>query len=153
MKRKMPKVGSLLRISVQEGYCFARVLNNLQIAVYELFISRGCAIELEDVYQSRVIFKMTVMKSALVSGRWETIDCRDLDPILSAPIEYFTYDKITKRYSIYNSADGSLRPSTYEECKSLEAAAVWDFVHVEDRIRDHFNGVDNAWAEDVRVKD
>lgn len=38
------------------------------------------------------------------------------------------------------------------EVEGLERLAVWDPEHVEDRIRDHYNGVQNIWVESLRLK-
>ncbi len=44
------------------------------------------------------------------------------------------------------------RPATTGECIGLEAAAVWEAEHVEDRLRDHFAGQLNKWVEQLRAK-
>lgn len=91
------------------------------------------------------------MKSALMSGRWPVVDYRPLEPELLSPVDYFIKDRLTGQYSIYRSSDGHTRESNFEECKGLEAAAAWEAEHVEDRLRDHFAGRPNAWAEQLRA--
>jgi hypothetical protein len=91
------------------------------------------------------------MKSAFVSARWPKVDYRALEPELATPTDYFMKDKQTGRFSIYRSSDGSTRDSTYDECKGLEAAAVWEPEHVEDRLRDHFAGRPNRWVGQLQA--
>ena len=91
------------------------------------------------------------MKSALTSGKWPVVDFRPLESELASPVEYFIKDRLTGQYSVYRSSDGHTRESTYEECKTLEAAAVWEAEHVEDRLRDYFAGRPNVWAEQLRA--
>lgn len=151
MGNRTPKIGSLLRIQSADGDSFVRVLPNLQIAVYDIRIPSGDAVPLEQVYRAPVLWKMTVARSALTSGRWPTVDVRALEPSLACATEYYIKDAFTGKFQIYRSSDGSIRPSTRDECRSLEAAAVWEAGHVLDRIRDHYLGVPNAWAEDVKA--
>jgi hypothetical protein len=42
-------------------------------------------------------------------------------------------------------------PASLEECEYLEVAAVWDGHHVEDRLRDHFDGRPSEWVESMRL--
>jgi len=152
MGTKRPREGSLLRISLGDGQdAFARVLANSQVATYSHRTSRQDS-DLSAVYNSTILWKLTVMKSALHSGRWPAVDCRPLELELKAPVEYFMKDRFTGRFSIYRSSDGHTTPSIYEVCKELEAAAAWDAEHVESRLRDYFAGRPNEWAEQLRAR-
>ncbi|MDI1460015.1 Imm26 family immunity protein [Catellatospora sp. KI3] len=46
----------------------------------------------------------------------------------------------------------SKRSATAEECWDLERAAVWSPEHVEDRLRDHFDGRPSRWVESLRPR-
>ena len=149
--RRKPKEGTILRISLgNESFAFARVLPNFQMAFYA-----GRTSQADDSSPaapgSDVLWKLTVMKSAFTSDRWPVVGHRPLEAALAAPVEYFMRDSLTGRYSIYRSSDGNIRESTYVECKSLEAMAVWEIEHVEDRLRDHFAGRSNVWAEQLKA--
>lgn len=147
---RKPREGSLLCIDLGDGIsAFARTLTNLQIAIYSYRVSQS-DLPLENIYGSSLLWKLTVMKSALTSGRWPVVDFRPLEPELSLPVEYFMKDIFTGRFSVYRSSDGNIRPGTAEECKTLEKAAVWEAPHIEDRLRDHFAGRPNVWAEQLK---
>ena len=151
MATRKPREGSLLRISLSDGTdAFARVLPNSQVAVYAHRASQDEAPS-PAVFDSQILWKLTVMKSALISGRWQVVDYRPLEPDLVSPVEYFIKDRLTGRYSVYRSSDGHTRESSFEECKVLEAGAAWEAEHVEDRLRDHFAGRPNAWAEQLKA--
>lgn len=152
MASKKPREGSLLRFSLGTGVdAFARVLANSQVAIYSLQWPHGIDVPWSTVYESKVLWKLTVMKSALISGRWSVVDHRPLEPELTTPVEYFIRDHITGKYSLYRSSDGHTMASSFDECKALEAAAVWDAEHVEDRVRDYFSRRPNAWAEQLKA--
>jgi hypothetical protein len=147
-----PREGSLLRIDLKDGTdAFARVLANSQVAIYSHHVPHGSDVLLSAVYGSEILFRLTVMKSALVSGRWPVVDHRPLERELTSATEYFIKDKLTGQFSVYRSSDGSTRASSYEECKALEAAAAWEADHVEERLHDCFVGRTNAWVEQLRA--
>lgn len=151
MAMRKPRAGSLLRISLGDGiYAFARVLPNFQVAIYA-YQSQKVDIPTSDVFDAQILWKLTVMKSALTSGRWPAVDYRLLEPELAAPVDYFMKDCFTGQFSVYRSSDGYIRASTFEECKMLEVAAVWEAEHVEDRLRDYFAGRTNPCAERLRA--
>ena len=151
MTAKRPREGSLLRISLGDGTAaFARVLPNSQVAIYAYRAPEAEAVS-PAVFESKVLWKLTAMKSALTSGRWPAVDYRPLESALASPVYYFVKDRLTGSYSIYRSSDGQTVESTFEECKALEAAASWEAAHVEDRLRDYFAGRPNAWAEQLRA--
>lgn len=152
MATRKAREEALLRIDVGNGTdAYARVLGNSQIAIYELRIPHGEKVSLSAIFDSEILFKVTVMKFALVPGRWPMVDQRELEPELKLPTEYFINDKLTRHFSAYWSSDGSSRDSTYEECKNLESAAVWNPEYVEDRLRDYFAARSNQWVEQLRA--
>jgi hypothetical protein len=140
-----------MRIGLGDGtHAFARVLPNSQVAIYSHRGSEADALS-PSVFGSEILWKLTVMKSALISGRWPVVDYRPLESELLCPVEYFVKDRLSGRYSVYRSSDGHTRESNFEECKALEAAAAWEAEHVEDRLRDYFAGRANAWTEQLRA--
>lgn len=150
-RKSVPREGSLIRIPLGGGKCaFARVLAQFQIAAYDHQAPEDQPPS-DAVYGAPVLFKITVMKTALNSGRWPVVDERPLEDALAQPIEYYMKDKLSGRFSVYRSSDGHTRPSTFEECRGMEAAAVWDPEHVEDRLRDHFEGRANKWVAQLRA--
>lgn len=64
-------------------------------------------------------------------------------------------DPISGLVSIYWTDPVSGRfgetPASLQECENLEPAAAWDPGHVEDRLRDHFDGRPNEWVESLRL--
>ncbi len=52
------------------------------------------------------------------------------------------------RFEFYDPNTGESRPATKEQIKGLERASVWEANHIEDRIRDHYNGIPCIWLQD-----
>jgi hypothetical protein len=146
------KEGNLARIDLPDGTSvFCRVISDSQAAFYSARFPTSGEIDLELVYQSAVLFKIGVMDYAF-KKHWPIVDYRPLEPDLKLPVRSFIKDPISGAFSIYSSLDGSIRASTYEECKDLEATAGWDPHHVESRLIDHFAGRPNIWVESLRAK-
>jgi len=146
---RMPKLGSLVRIRLQDGTnVFSRVLPNAQAAFYDYCVQDNQDIsDFSEIYNSEVLFITAIMNYAYKSGRWKVVDYKDLEPIFLESRKYFIKDKISGEFRIYDSAEGSMSKSSYEECKNLECAAVWDPEQIEERILNHYKGIKYVWME------
>ncbi len=143
------KEGDVVAIEMQDHrYAFGRVLKNPLMAFYDFASDE--IIEMSKVILHPVAFKIWVMNSALTSKRWKVIGNILLDDSLRAPAVFFKQDAINK--SLYIYSEGSKRPASLEECKMLEAAAIWSAEHVEDRLFDHFHGQPNRWVNSLKIK-
>jgi hypothetical protein len=152
MASRKLKEGNLARIDLSDNTTvFARVLSHSQAAFYAARFPSESTIDLSNIYKSEVLFKIAVMNYAF-NKNWKIVDHQPLEANLKEPNEYFIKDVIDGSFSIYRSSDGSFRPSSYEQCKNLECAAVWDPHHVESRLVDYFAGRPNIWLESVRAK-
>jgi hypothetical protein len=98
---------------------------------------------LEEVVARPVLFRVCVHKAAWTTGRWPRVGSIPVPEPIAGPVPSFIQDVFTGKFQIY--CGGEIRPSTEEECRGLECAAVWDPDHVEDRIRDHYAGVPCKW--------
>jgi hypothetical protein len=90
-------------------------------------------------------------------GGWELLDVVPLTDGERAVVDRRAkQDPISKALSIYQEdpVAGTFgeTPATAQECAGLEVAAVWDPEHVEDRLRDHFDGRPNIWVESIRLE-
>ncbi len=148
-KKVKRKVGDFVKVVLQDGaHCYARVLDDPLIAFYDLKTHDD--LEIVEIEKRAILFKIWVMNNAITSGRWEVIGHKDLDDTLKESVTFFKEDAISNEVCLYvNSKE---IPATREQCKDLERAAVWSAHHVEDRLRDHFEGVPNKWVESLKLK-
>jgi hypothetical protein len=141
--------GDFVQIDLGGGQaCYGRVLKNPLMAFYDLLAAKPIAIE--DVGVQPVLFRIWVMNYAVKKGRWPIIGHLPLERDLLEPPRFFKVDPISKRLFIYSNS-GKDESASHQECRGLERAAVWDPEHVEDRLRDHFAGRPNKWAESLRL--
>jgi hypothetical protein len=148
-----------VRIDLGDGRCaYGRQLSGVSVEFYDRVGKTGEAVDPLDVVASPVAFTVAVMKYAFRRrGGWELLDVVPLteeervfvhrrakqDPI-SGALSICWSDPVAGTWSE--------TPATAHECVGLEVAAVWDPEHVEDRLRDHFDGRPNRWVESIRLK-
>jgi hypothetical protein len=145
MKLSKRMHGDVVRIAFGDGqYTYARVLEEASYAIYDLRTTED--VPIDQVVARPVLFYVAVMDQALKRGRWAVIGNLPLSGELLNPPPRFIQDPLRyDTFSIYQN--GKIRTATEEECLRLERAAVWDSQHVEDRIRDHYEGKPNKWLD------
>ncbi len=138
-------IGALVELDLGNGnFAYARIVSKSELAFYDRLVKGGssCA---ETMYGAPIAFVISVMNSAVRSGRWKIVGKQPLEPEFAQERRYFIHDALTGQYSVYDGVTGDIHPSSAELCAGLERAAVWDAEHVEDRLRDHFAGRPNVW--------
>jgi hypothetical protein len=146
--------GRIVRIDLGDGRCaYGRQLTFVTVEFYDRMGQPGEPIDLIELVASPVAFRISVMKYAFRRrGGWELLDVVPLTQQEQSQIyRWAKQDPLTGAISIISDPGGET-PATIEECHELERAAVWDPEHVEDRLRDHFDGRPNKWVESLRLK-
>jgi hypothetical protein len=151
--------GRVVRINLGDGRCaYGRQLLSVSVEFYDRLGKAGETASLSDVVASPVVFTVSVMDYAFRQHEgWDLLDVVPLPDEKRAAVERWAKkDVISGALSIYweDHATGTYgeTPASLEECEGLEIAAVWDPEHVEDRLRDHFDGRPNRWVESMRLK-
>jgi|GEM_PF-567060 hypothetical protein len=155
---KGPKVGKLkfapgavLRVDLDhQWHSYARILARIpKIAFYDCRVSAPEE-DLLAIVKRPVLFVLAVGGRAN-KGHWPKIG--HVPPEM-APIpipKQFMQDVGTGACQIVDEAFNT-RPARPEECVALERVAVWDPVHVEERIRDHYASRPNAHLAYMKVR-
>ena len=145
--------GDILRIDLGDGrHSYAQVAPEPVV----VFFHGTCTADLppESVARLPVLFRLWVMNHAVTRGRWPVVGRHSLAAENAVEPFFFKQDAISGRLSLYHSsfADTNYeRPASLADCQGLECAAVWEPEHVEDRLRDHFAGLPNRWAESLTI--
>lgn len=156
VKRQRRTPGKLLQVNLGNNKAArALVLNEPLIAFFDKQFDLD---EADDVcvVDLPIAFTLMVMNRAVTSGRWVVVGSVDIPPALKVPPKFCKEDLVSGEAAIYQEipelAPFYERPARPGECEGLEAAAVWDPEHVEDRLRDHFVGLPNKWVEQLRYR-
>jgi hypothetical protein len=152
MSTNKDKIGNIIKIKIDDNtFGFGRIITGGFIEFYD-FISTETQSEdsLEKIIGSKVIFTLSIHKSWKKNGNWEIIGNNSND-IPNIPDQFMQNLSDPTNIKIIDSS-GSARKATLEEVQGVERLAVWEDNHVEDRLRDHFNGKPNAWVEQLKPK-
>ncbi|HXR61376.1 MAG TPA: hypothetical protein VN732_08625 [Solirubrobacterales bacterium] len=145
------KPGTLLRRSLPDGFTYyARLLE----APFAAFYAERTPEPVEDprqIVEAPVLFTVPVHKSLLGEGGWEPVAALPADPSLRPPL-LFRQDILEPSSCTIVDPEGNEREATPEECEGLEAEAVWEPEHVDDRLMDHFAGRPNPWLADLELR-
>ncbi|WP_105435834.1 Imm26 family immunity protein [Neorhizobium tomejilense] len=152
VRGRKQKRGDIVRINIGNGKQLLAVA-----LTHPLFAFLDGVVESEepvqDVRDRAVLFKLWVMDSAAKSGRWPIVG--KVDPPTVSTLDgavFFKQDRISGRISAYDALANAESPLSFEEADRLECAAVWSPEHVEDRLRDHLNGISNNWWASMRPR-
>lgn len=146
-KRLRRVVGDVIQIDLgiaKLAYC--RVLENPLCAFYNCFAEKQP--QLDIILSSPVLFRIWVSDPAFRNPKWEVIaKAIPLSDDLKTASLFFKQDSISKKLYLYQG--GQQRPANRQEVEGLERAAVWDDVHVEDRLRDYLAGRPCKWIRPI----
>ncbi|MBP2705022.1 hypothetical protein JOL79_14485 [Microbispora sp. RL4-1S] len=149
----------MVRIDLGDGRCaYGRQLTGVAVEFFDRVGAAGELVDLLELVTAPVAFTIWVADRAFRrSGGWELLDAVTLSQEeASRTYRFAKQDAISRRLSIYTtdpvSGTYGETPASLEECQGLERAAVWGVVHVEDRLRDHFDGRPNRWVESMRLR-
>jgi Immunity protein 26 len=151
-KRQHLTIGAFVKIPLESGYfAFARILPKGNMAIYDLR-TQDESPDLHFIASQPVLFIVAVYADAVSKGRWQKIGKIPIPDSMNALPFKFMQDHFTGSIDLYDTNTGKITPASKEEIAGLERAAVWEAEHVEERIRDHYNGVPNIWVERLKIE-
>jgi hypothetical protein len=129
-KRIRPKAGDIFQIPLPDGrFAYGKVFRDASVGVYQKIFDSPT----EPPIEAPFAFIVGLYDDILKSGMWPIVGHEPLESEEDEwPPPNFVQDEISGAYSIYHK--GEMRPSSEEECRRLERAAVWYAHHVIDRI-------------------
>ncbi|MEO9341137.1 Imm26 family immunity protein [Mesorhizobium sp. SB112] len=151
VKKVRKAEGDIFKVPLDETYHTYAV--SLLHPLFGFFDARTSKeIEPEEIEKSAIIFSVWVMDYAAKDGLWTKIGRTENFLDYKRDHRVFKQDVLSGRITSYCDRDGSEFPIDYETACNMEAAAVWDPHHVEERLRDHFAGKSNRWVESLRPR-
>jgi hypothetical protein len=150
-KRQERVPGSILAIDLGDGtFSYARMLAHSSVAFYDMRTT-GLTSHIEEILYKPILFIAVPYSFAIERGRWKIIGHEPLEPNLQVLPHQLTLTPGKERFSIvdffiYDPNEGvAIRGPWKEEYESYEIQGVWEPEHLEQRIRDHYAGVENVW--------
>lgn len=153
MRRQRRTPGSIVEINISGGICYAQILDKT-LVVFDYKAEKSLSDnELIVLMSAPVLFFVTVYNDVITKGQWLKVGNLPIrEEFRSVPMKFIQDALKPERFELYDPNTGEIKPSTYEECKDLECAAVWEALHVEERLRDYYNNVPSKWVESLKPK-
>ncbi len=154
---KKINIGDVLMIPFNNTECiYARVLTDASYAFYDCkdFINKPKT-DINEIINKPILFIIAVHKKAINSKRWKKVGNIELEDKLKRNPPRFFVEHDPKGVPImYNISDnGETRYNVdKQECIGLEVNFIWSPERVEERIRNHYDGVDNLQANMWKVE-
>jgi hypothetical protein len=150
MKKPKHESGTFLRIPLPDGtFGYGRVLERPYVAFYNFRTTEPSA-DLRTIESKPVLFRQAVRLST--PNHWVSLGKKELVGEVAEPVVRFTQDVGDFRKCVIFDTAGNTRDATPEECVGLERAAVWESLHIEERLLDTFMGRPNLAGEHLRVR-
>jgi hypothetical protein len=151
-KRQQRTLGAIIRISLGNGdFAFGQILDKANFAFFALK-TKSEDPDINIIVSRPILFIVAVYDRAVTSGRWKKIGKLAIDESLLKLPNKFIQDSHTGKFEIYDANTGETRSSTRDEVQDLECAAVWEPEHVESRLRDHYDGKENVWVNQLKLQ-
>lgn len=146
-KRQKNTVGSIVEISIEGNYyVYAQILPWGLFAFFD-YRSKVPIKDFSCLLDAPVLFRLCIYRYVVAKGLWKKVGKLPIRLDINTSKYEYIYDDLSKEFSKYNYVTGEITPSTKEEVRGLECAAVWGENHVEDRIRDYYNQVPCIWLQ------
>lgn len=150
-KRQKITIGSILEIYVnEEYYVYAQILGKAGYAFFD-YKTTDKLKDLKILLGRPILFITSVYDDVITQGYWLKVGAIEVREDLQVQPMQFIQDALDQdSFELYNPNTGEILPAIKEEIKGLERAAVWEASHIEDRIRDHYNGESCIWLKEDR---
>lgn len=151
-KRSKRTVGDVVAVPLGQDdlSACAIVLDSPLMAFMDRRVPTNEAVAVEDLLESRVLFRLWVAHQPILSSQWPVVGHVAVPAELREPPWFFNEDPISGEVTIGRTGAERVTPAP-GQLEGLERAAVWSAGHVVDRLRDHFAGRQNRWVEAMRV--
>lgn len=124
----------------KKWHTYARILNYGDLAFYDCKTQEEIN-DLQHITSKPILFACIVNINGVQKGQYPIIGELPLEEELKNSIYYLTPAVGSDQYRI--SDNGEIRNASKEECIGLELGAVWDPVHIDIRLTDHYAGREN----------
>ncbi len=153
MKRQKVTIGAILEINIEDQYyTYAQILEKGNCAFFD-FRTHEKIDDFSVLEKSSILFIVAIYKDIITQGHWIKVGKLPIRKSLEILPMKFIQDTLQPNiFEFYNPNTGEITPAKKKEIVNLERAAVWEASHVEERIRDHYNGVPNIWVEQLKAK-
>ena len=152
MTKQRRTKGSIIEIKLNNGvFAYAQDVD-ADILFFDFF-SDSPLNDFSILCNKKPLFFLGVYNDVVTSGKWKKVGKLPIKQEYQLTPFKFIQDSLNpNNFELYNPNTGEITKATREQCVGLECAAVWEAEHVEDRLRDYFDGKPNKWVEQIAIK-
>jgi hypothetical protein len=149
-KRQKEIPGGIVKIEFDNPYhTYGRILNYHDVALYDFKTDQDVT-DLSEIVKRPIIYKMIVNEGGVKYGKWPIIGVLPLERELQTSKYYL--EEIGRPDLCKIIENGNIRYNVpKEEGIGLEVGAVWDPIHVEEFLRDHYAGKENINLRQIDI--
>src|SRR5262245_57714797 len=155
MTRRKIEPGSIVEIRLDEQHhTYARILRGNFVAAYDCRTSESTP-DMRRIVGAPVLFVVIVYAYVRKGTRWPVVGFVPLEQVDVSIPPQFRQDVVGPDLSVtIIEFEGGRRerPGTIEEAEGLESLSVWDDVHVEERLWDHYAGRPSMTLASLKVR-
>ncbi|WP_144394242.1 hypothetical protein [Pleionea sediminis] len=145
-KRKLV-IGSVFKIHLEEkGDAFGVLCYGNEVAFYD-FVSNSDSLP-EDLLGKKLAFRVPVATDELENLCWPIVGVIKVPAELAEPGRYLNKPIGSTESYVYQN--GELFQATDSDIESLEILTVWFSVHVEERLKEYFDGKVSIYDTAIR---
>lgn len=151
-KRQRITSGAILEVNANNKFYYAQILNSKGCAFFD-FESEKSIKDFSILNDKNILFIVRVYDEVISKGKWLKIGNMDIRKnLIIEPFKFIQDSLNLNNFERYNPNTGEITKATRAQVEGLECAAVWEAEHVEDRLRDHYNGIPSAWVQQLAIK-
>lgn len=141
-KRQKEIPGGIVKITFDAPYhTYGRILKYGDVALYDCKTDQDI-VDLNEIVKCPILYKMIVNEGGVKYGRWPIVGALPLEDKLQNT-KYYLED-FGRPDFVKIIENGEIRFNAPKaEGVGLEVGAVWDPMHVEEFLRDHYAGREN----------
>jgi hypothetical protein len=126
------------------GHAYGVLATGNDVAFYDVLAPSTPSLDL--LMTQRIAFRVyVVQKGGPFFGQWKHIGSTSLTGDLLEPSKYRNQPVGSNDLFVYQA--GKFTSAAYDEVKDLEPFVIWFPMHIEERLRDHFEGRPNQAFE------
>lgn len=149
IKKQRITSGSIIEINIENSYyTYAQILSKAGYAFFD-FKTLEPLKDFSILLDKPVLFITSVYDDVITQGHWLKVGNLEIrEELKEQPLQFIQDAQHPDRFEFYDPNTGESSPATKNQIKGLERASVWEANHIEDRIRDYYNGVPCIWLRD-----
>ncbi|RYZ65960.1 MAG: hypothetical protein EOP09_13435 [Proteobacteria bacterium] len=147
------KSGDFVRVPInEECWSCGRVVDDGTVAIYDIITMQERMVS--EIVSSPILFRVPMMRFAFNGKEWLVVEHLPLEEELQAPAEFLamrTWQNNKGKFYAVTMLSSKYMIS-YEQTKKLELLAIYEPVHVQQRLQLYIEGKPDPETELTRVK-